>query len=193
MAVLTDRSVAALKADHGRLEVKDDLCRGLSIRVTSGRKGGGGGKKTWTHRFKRNGQMHRLTLGEYPAMTLGRARVVANRRNADLHDGRNPVAEAQREAVAAAPGAGDELTYNRLADRYLEEYAKPRKRSWQDDEWYLKRVRAEFGTRIVSTVRRGDLVKFLRRLAATSIYNANRTQGVLSRCSTGSILKRKRS
>ena len=59
--------------------------------------------------------MHRLTLGEYPAMTLGEARIAANRRTVDLHDGRNPVAEAQREEQSAAPGAADELTYGRLS------------------------------------------------------------------------------
>lgn len=179
MIDLTDRYVASLDAPNGRLEVSDGKCRGLAIRVTSGRKGGGGQKKTWTYRFKRNGRMVRFTLGVYPTMGLAEARIEANKRTADLHHGLNPVAEAQREALEAAPKAGDELTYDRLADRYLEEYAKPRKRSWKDDEWYLKRVRAEFGSRIVSTVRRGELVKFLRRLAVTSIYNANRTQGAL--------------
>lgn len=179
MSALTDKFIVSLKAETGRLEIRDDGCRGLSIRVTSGRKGGGVGKKTWCYRFKRAGRMHRLTLGEYPAMTLGEARIAANRRTEDLHDGRNPVAEAQREEQAAAPSAADELTYDRLADRFMEEYSKPRKRTWKDDEWLLKRVRAEFGPRIVSTVRRGELVKFLRRLAVTSVYNANRTQGLI--------------
>jgi hypothetical protein len=64
MSALTDKFVASLKAGTGRLEIRDDGCRGLSIRVTSGRKGGGVGKKTWCYRFKRAGRMHRLTLGE---------------------------------------------------------------------------------------------------------------------------------
>jgi integrase len=179
MTAFTDKFVAALKAEGARLELKDDGCRGLSIRVTTGGKGGGVGRKTWCYRFKRDGCMRRLTLGEYPVMTLGEARIAANRRTEDLHDGRNPVAEAQREELAAAPSAADELTYDRLADRFMEEYSKPRKRTWKDDEWLLKRVRAEFGLRMVSTVRRGELVKFLRRLAVTSVYNANRTQGLI--------------
>jgi integrase len=168
----TDRYLAALKAEGSqRFEVSDDGCKGLSIRVTASR-------KTFCFRFKRNGRMQRITLGEYPTMTLKQAAVAANRRYADLHDGRNPVAEAQRE-TAEATSASDEMTFNRLADRYVNEYAKPRKRSWKDDEWVLKRARAEFGARIVSTISRKELVVFLRGLAATSVRNANKTQASL--------------
>jgi hypothetical protein len=60
MPILTDRFLGSLKATTGRLEIRDDGCRGLAIRVTSGKKGGGGGKKTWCYRFKRAGRMHRL-------------------------------------------------------------------------------------------------------------------------------------
>jgi hypothetical protein len=70
--------------------------------------------------------MQRITLGEYPHVTLAQAVVAANRRSEDLHDGRNPIAEAQREERAAVV-TSDELTFDRLADRYLNEYGKQRK------------------------------------------------------------------
>jgi integrase len=172
MPRFTDRFIASLRAEGAqRLEIKDDGCKGLAVRVTASR-------KTFCFRFKRNGRMQRITLGEYPVMTLGQAVVAANRRAADLHDGRNPIAETQREQQAASSSA-DELTFNRLADRYINEYAKPRKKSWKDDEWVLKRARAEFGPRIVSTIKRKDLVIFLRSLASTSVRNCNKTQASL--------------
>lgn len=172
MPRFTDRFIDSLKVEGTqRLEIKDDRCRGLAIRVTAR-------TKTWCFRFKRNGRMQRIKLGEYPIMTLGQAVVAANRRAADLHDGRNPIAESQREAQAAVT-RGDELTFNKLADRYLNEYAKPRKKSWKDDEWVLKRARAEFGPRIISTISRRDLVVFLRGLSATSVRNCNKTQASL--------------
>jgi hypothetical protein len=91
----TDRYLAALKAEGSqRFEISDEGCKGLSIRVTASR-------KTFCFRFKRKSRMQHITLGEYPTMTLKQAAVAANRRYADLHDGRNPVAEAQREAVEA--------------------------------------------------------------------------------------------
>lgn len=169
MPRFTDRFIASLKAEGSqRLEIKDDGCKGLAVRVSASR-------KTFCFRFKRGGRMQRITLGEYPIMTLGQAVVAANRRAADLHDGRNPIAEAQREEQAARVGS-DELTFNKLADRFLNEYAKARKKSWKDDEWVLKRARTEFGDRILSTITRKELVVFLRGLAATSVRNCNKTQ-----------------
>ncbi|UPK14477.1 site-specific integrase [Bradyrhizobium sp. 155] len=169
MPRFTDRFIASLKAEGTeRFEIKDDACKGLAIRVTSSR-------KTFCFRCKYEGRMQRVTLGEYPVMTLAQAVIAANRRYADLHENRNPLAEAQRETVEARVGA-DAITFNRLADRYLNEYAKPRKKSWKDDEWVLKRARPEFGPRIVSTITRKELVIFLRGLAATSVRNANKTQ-----------------
>ncbi|MDO9061576.1 MAG: Arm DNA-binding domain-containing protein, partial [Bradyrhizobium sp.] len=164
MPRFTDRYIASLKVNGAeRLEIKDDGCKGLAVRVSAKR-------TTFCFRFKRNGRMQRLTLGQYPMMTLGQAVVVANRRAADLHDGRNPIAEAQREEQATK-SAADELTFDLLADRFLDEYAKPRKKSWKDDEWVLKRARAEFGPRVLSTITRKDLVIFLRGLAARSVRN----------------------
>ena len=168
MPRFTDMFIAALRSDI-RLEHGDDGCKGLAIRVTPA------GKKTWAYRFKRNGRMQRITLGEYPVMTLGQARVAANKRTADLLEGRNPVAERQREDLAAVV-SGDELTFDALADRFVQEHCKPRKKSWKDDEWVLKFAKKEFKGRIVSTIGRKDIVQFLRRLAKVSVRNANKTQ-----------------
>lgn len=182
MPKLTDLYVASLAVSPdtpSRIEIKDDACQGLAIRVAPSRHGADGklilGRKTWWFRFKRNGGAHRILLGQYPLMSLAQAKTAADRRRLDLHDGRNPIAEVQREEQAAVV-PGDELTFDKLADRYLAEYAKPRKRSWRHDEWVLKKARKEFGSRVLSTIKRKDLVKYLRGLAQTSIRNANKTQ-----------------
>lgn len=71
----------------------------------------------------------------------------------------------------------DELTFNRLADRYVNEYAKPRKKSWKDDEWVLKRAKAEFGPRIISTISRKELVISSRSQAEPSYRGFAHEQG----------------
>lgn len=76
----------------------------------------------------------------------------------------------------AAVVSGDELTFDALADRFVQEHCKPRKKSWKDDEWVLKFAKKEFKGRIVSTIGRKDIVQFLRRLAKVSVRNANKTQ-----------------
>ncbi|MGO9361786.1 MAG: Arm DNA-binding domain-containing protein, partial [Xanthobacteraceae bacterium] len=64
---ITDRSIRALKATSGRVEVGDAKCRGLSIRCTAT------GVKTWTFAYKLNGKMRRITLGEFPDLGLSDA------------------------------------------------------------------------------------------------------------------------
>ncbi|QND70803.1 tyrosine-type recombinase/integrase [Tardiphaga robiniae] len=174
MPRFTDRYIAGLKADR-RIEVKDDACKGLAIRVTPGTKRGLLGRKTWCYRYFRSGKMHRITLGEYPAMSLAQATAEANKRSVDLYDGRNPAAEAQRETLAAVV-TGDELTFDKLADRFIAEYAKPRKKSWRDDEWVLGLARKKFGPRYISTLKRKDYVQYLRNMAIHSVRNANKSQ-----------------
>lgn len=174
MPRFTDRYIAGLKADR-RIEVKDDACKGLAIRVTPGTKRSPLGRKTWCYRYFRSGKMHRITLGEYPAMSLAQATAAANKRSVDLHDGKNPAAEAQRETLAAVV-PGDELTFDKLADRFITEYAKPRKKSWRDDEWVLGLARKKFGPRYISTLKRKDYVQYLRNMAIHSVRNANKSQ-----------------
>ncbi len=174
MPRFTDRYIDTLKADR-RIEVKDDACKGLAIRVTPAGKRSPKGRKTWCYRYFRGGKMHRLTLGEYPTMTLAAAKAEAARRSVDLHDGKNPAAEAQRETLAAVV-SGDELTFDSLADRFIAEYSKPRKKSWRDDEWVLGLARSEFGARYISTIKRKDYVQYLRKMAIHSVRNANKSQ-----------------
>ncbi|KYK46006.1 hypothetical protein A1D31_34255 [Bradyrhizobium liaoningense] len=64
MSRFTDRYVASLKArGTERSEVKDDRCEGLAIRLTASR-------KTFCFGFKRHGKMKRITLGDYPRISL---------------------------------------------------------------------------------------------------------------------------
>jgi integrase len=172
MPRFTDRHIASLKIDTGRIEIKDDACRGLTIRVTPTR-------KTWAFRFKRNGRTRRITLGEYPTMTLAQANVAANTRRADLLNGRNPIAEQQKDERAKVV-TSDELTFATAADRFEVEYLSKQK-SGKSAAWYLGLARKEFERSHLSALKRDEIVKFLRRLAAHSIYNANRTQSVVCR------------
>src|SRR3569623_1834900 len=93
MPRFTDRFIAALKAAPSRAEHVDSACKGLTIRVAPS------GKKSWAYRYKRDGETVRITLGEYPAMTLAEATVAANKRRIDLLEGRNTKAERQKEVI----------------------------------------------------------------------------------------------
>ena len=93
------------------------------------------GKKVFVHRFKCRGQTFKITLGEYPRIKLETLLKLHADQRDQLRKGENPAATAQLESHARANAP----TVYGLAQRYLEEHARPRKRSAYKDEAILER------------------------------------------------------
>ncbi|MCC6713900.1 MAG: tyrosine-type recombinase/integrase [Gammaproteobacteria bacterium] len=128
--------------------------QGLRIRVFPT------GIKSWQFVYRHAGKLHRIALGQFPAMGLKEAREELGKRRALLNRGVNPallereVKRAQREAP----------TVRELAEDYLERYAKGEraKRSWREDERILnKDVLPRWGEMKAKDVRRLDVVALL--------------------------------
>jgi integrase len=167
---LTDRFLRALKTSGGRIEVADGGCRGLSIRCTTA------GAKTWTFAYKLNGRMRRITLGEFPALSLGEARTQADQRRAQRREGDDPRALQDAERTAKAQTT---LTFAELCERYIEHVKAGAKISWKTDEGYLKRPKAKFGRRPAISITKRELMDFFELLARKSKSSANRTQSTV--------------
>lgn len=168
----TDTMIRAAKAAKGsRLEYTDAKCPGLVLRVTD--KGG----KTFSHKYwsRTHGKPVRITLGRYPAMTLADARAKVHAGIAAIADGRDPHAEAAA-ALAASQGA---ITFDEMARRYIEQYAKLRKASWRTDEHHLKRARAKWKSRPAASITDDEIATLLDEIAKTAPVSANRTQAVI--------------
>ena len=78
-------------------------------------------------------------------------------------------AKVRREGYCpAAVRRARPITVRQLSERYLEQYAKANKRSWETDEYRLGPLLATFGDRLLSDVR-PELVESYKsdRLAAT--------------------------
>jgi integrase len=75
------------------------------------------------------------------------------------------------------------MTVRRLADDYLEKYAKPRKRSWQEDKRILERdVIPAWGARKASKITRRDVIDLLDEIVGRGApVQANRTLAVVRR------------
>ncbi len=81
---LTDRFIKTVEAPKtGRAEYHDERTKGLSLRVTQQ------GKKTFCFAYRRKGdlQKQRMTLGEYPYISLSDARNKATVAQSRLHQG----------------------------------------------------------------------------------------------------------
>ncbi len=132
MARLTDRLVASLKATLARRDVFDSVVSGLAVRVNLG------GAKTWTVFYREHvpddaggfvagRRLRRWTLGEYPAVSLAAART-RTRKALDhlVRRGIDPGTQKRHGRTGT--------TFADLAKDYIDRYAKPHKRSWEQDQ-----------------------------------------------------------
>jgi integrase len=170
-AALVDRLRRSPPRTPSRIEYWDAKTPGLCLRVSAS------GAATWSLRYRPHsgGSYQRASLGALPAVGLADARAYANRLRVEVAGGADP----QRERMAKRAAAANAFTFERLAQRYLDEYARPRKVSWRNDESYLKRPREAWGARDAATITRRDTITLLDEIKATAPVSANRTHSVL--------------
>ena len=162
--MLTDRALSKLNPG----EHADGKIPGLVFRV---RPRGG---KSWAYRYRINGRLRRLTLGAYPALRLADARTAARTARKAVSLGRDPAAE-KREAREAD-------TFGELASRYIDQWAKPRKKTWKEDQRKLNRhVLPQWRHVPASGITRRDARELLERVAEGAPVGVNRVRSLLSK------------
>jgi integrase len=165
---LTDFQIRNLKAEGKRYTAWGE--RGLGVRVTPN------GVKTFIFKYRFDGKGRWMTLGTYPKMTLAEA----YKAHADAWDslsrGIDPGAKAmvEREKEHKAPTVGD------LAREYMDRWAKPRKRSWREDNRILQKdILPEWGQRKAKDITRHDVIRLLDHIVGRGAgIMANRTLAV---------------
>lgn len=95
---LTAQVVERPTARERRQEIPDDLCTGPYLTIQPS------GKKGWQVRYRHGGTHRRMSLGQYPVLTLADARTSAREVLAEASEGKDP-AEALRAAKAPKPEA----------------------------------------------------------------------------------------
>jgi integrase len=176
-ASLTDLQIRA-EMKGTRVELMDGDVPGLGLRVLPS------GRKFWFLRYGPRGGRRRITFGEYPALSLAKARDKARELLAGVKvHGRDPMAE--RKAAREARRKAKTATFAALAAFYVEQYAKPRKRlrARKEDERKLRvEVLPVWGSRPAAEIRRADVRELLERIAAErGGVCANRTRALLSK------------
>ena len=172
---LTDVLVRSLRAPKsGRLEVRDERCAGLVIRVTPA------GAKTWSFRFRdpRSGVLTRATIGRYPEIALATARERAIDLRRGVASGINPVEAKRRERELS-----QSRTFGSLAERYLNEHARRFKRSAAADERNLRlHILPKWAKRRFDEITRADVIELCEGMVAAGTQtNANRVQALISK------------
>lgn len=146
---------------------------GLGIRVTPK------GTKSFVYKYDIDGQDRWLTLGQYPKLSLAEALKKYGEALEKIEAGDDPA----EENVKLNKANRKALTVRQLADEYIEKYAKPRKRSWQEDERILDHdVLNAWGNKKASKITRKDVIALLDVIVARGApFQANRTLAVIRR------------
>jgi integrase len=176
LETLTDARVrSAAPPETGIFELWDGKTSGLCFRVMKS------GVRSWTFRYRPHSgaAFRRVTLGRYPALSLVEARAAAERLRDKVRTGADPQQEQRtdREALRTAPA---ELTFDALADLYIERYAKRQKASWKNDEGYLRaNARPAWGKLNAASITSQDAARLLFEVVAVAPISANRLRSVL--------------
>lgn len=168
---LTDRQIKNLKPRKDRYEVWEG--NGFGIRVFPT------GKKSWVYMYRFDGKAKRITFGHYPNMSVAEAHTAYGNALISLEKGIDPGAKlvfSNKENRSA-------LTVAAFIQEYLERWAKPRKRSWQEDERILnKDIAPAIGRRKIKDIHRRDVILILDKIVERGApITANRTLAVVRR------------
>jgi integrase len=135
----------------GQTFVRDDAIRGLALRVTAN------GSKSFVWEGRVKGRMHRITLGQFPAVSVTLAREKALEIKAAIARGEDPALDHERKR--------EEQTFKGLAERYLEHHAKPHKKSWRRDDSRIAAHFDKWSGRRLSDISADDVMRLHQAIA----------------------------
>lgn len=168
---ITDKAIARLKADPGkRIEWADTVVPQLRLRVSDK------GAKHWSVIYRvsgageggKKGPMRRMSLGDYPRVTIAKARDSA-RDALDLAEkGIDPAHQRKTEAITR-----NERTFEAVAERFIDEYAKEEQKEWKSTRAYLDTyVLPHWRGRQVEEIKRSDVNALLVKVRAQAVERA---------------------
>lgn len=168
---LTDPKVKSLKPKKSRYIVWEEGGTGLGVRVSPA------DRKSFIFMYRFDGKSRMMTLGPYPKLKLVSARLKVAQAKDRLSEEIDPGQELI-EAKEAVRGAH---SIKALIDEYIEKWAKPRKRSWKEDERILRKdVQPVWGRKKAETIKRRDIVLLLDEIVDRGApIQANRTLAVI--------------
>ncbi|SKA94794.1 Integrase [Thiothrix eikelboomii] len=170
---LTALAIKSLKNKEGKPYTDYLDGNGLKVRVTRA------GHKSYLYRYKINGKPFEYTIGAVDDLSLSDARKEHASLVSQVKAGRNPKLERdlKTQSVHAVPTVKD------FAETYIQRYAKPKKKSWLEDDRQLKAdVIPALGSLRIDAVKRAHVIALLdRKEDAGAMVARNRLLSLLSK------------
>lgn len=155
---LNDLFVKRLKQQARAFVVWDSYQRGLAIVVQST------GHKAWKCVYSFHSRPRWYHIGDAAAVGLADARKLASRVMFQVAEGKDPCAERKAQRSKG--------TFEELATRYVEEYAKRKNRSWkQADALVRKHLLPRWGKLQAANVSRSDVKALMQSIKAPVVAN----------------------
>lgn len=171
----TDRFIKGLKSktDKKFTDFREKSGNGFGITVFPS------GEKSFIFLYHFGGRKRRMTLGKYPYCTLKQAKNLHHEALKMIANGQDPALEKQKQKIEAR----DSSTIEGLIEEYLEIWAKPRKRSWEEDKRMLEKdILPTWGKRKAKDITRRDVIQLLDKIKERGApIIANRTFACLRR------------
>lgn len=162
-APLTDQQVRRLQPGTRPTDLRDGAARGLILTVLPT------GRKQFSVRYVFAGKHRRIVLGEYPQLSLAKAREAAGEMRARIRNGEDPAGDRK----AAKARRTD--TVEALAAEYLTKHARKFKRTADEDDRVLKADILPFwGERSVRELTRRDVRALVERVSERAPIMGNR-------------------
>jgi integrase len=156
----------------GKITLWDDSPTGLGLSITHR------GSKSWILKYRVNGVQRKLTIGNYPGITLDAARKAAIIALGQIAIGNDP---AQEKIDKKLEESGAD-TFKALSERYITQWARPRKRTWDRDEAHLKNhLLPAWGKSKAKDITRKDVITLIDKYAEESPIAANRLLALVSK------------
>jgi integrase len=188
MAKLTAAFVEKARPDpNKRIELPDSYLPGLYLVIQPS------GKKSWAARYRCAGKPRKLTVGQYPTLSLVEARDEARKALQQVQKGGDPAREKQIRRRQDEAGNDAFASAARL---FIDRDQKPRNRTWRQAAWYLGLVPAKddgellavkggladiWAQRKLADIRKSDIIAALDRDAQRAPIIANRRLSIVRR------------
>ncbi len=159
---LTDAKIKNLKPRHDKqYEIWDEKISGFGCRVSPK------GSRSFVLVYRINGRTRRLTLGQYPSLSLSEARKLAQKAKSDIVQGIDPAEKKKSKK---------EKTYKfeSVVNQFIELYAKPRNKSWKETQRLLNTdFTKHWRNKDIRDITKSDVNKILDKKAKHTPSAAN--------------------
>lgn len=173
--VLTDRLLKSLKARPQRFEIMDSVVRGMGIRVSER----GVRPFILIARYPGSRNPTRRALGEYPAMSLEKAREKAGHWIGLIHRGIDPAAEEEPARLSEQRKRAN--TFASVAEDFILMKLSKERRGKEVERFLRREFIPILGARAISDIAPADIRSVILPIAARAPYSAHYALGSVKR------------